>query len=103
MKGGYRKGAGRKKGFAAKSAEEARKVLSERVAAEIGPIAEILICKAKKGDIRAIKELLDRAWGKAPQSLALEASESLQVSITSFSHLSNEELEKIASARSKSI
>ena len=63
MQGGKRLGAGRKKGFAAKNAEEARRLLSERVAQEIGPICDILVSKAKKGDMRAIKELLDRAWG----------------------------------------
>ena len=67
MKGGRRDGAGRKPGFAAKSAEEARKLLAERVAQEIGPIADILISKAKKGDMQAIRELFDRAWGKPPQ------------------------------------
>lgn len=68
MQGGYRSGSGRKKGFAAKSAEEARKLLSERVAKEIGPISDILIRKAKKGDVRAIKELFDRAWGRSFQA-----------------------------------
>jgi len=31
MRGGYRQGAGRKQGFSAKSAEEARRILSEMV------------------------------------------------------------------------
>lgn len=71
MRGGYRAGAGRKKGFAAKNAEEARKLLSEKLAQEIEPIAEVLIKQAKKGDTRAIKELFDRSWGKAPQALQI--------------------------------
>ncbi len=75
MRGGYRAGAGRKRGFAAKNAEEARKLLSERVTQEIGPISEALISQAKKGDIRAIKELFDRAWGRAPQATAEELSQ----------------------------
>lgn len=74
MKGGFREGAGRKKGFAAKGAEEARKVLSERVAQEIGPLSEMLISKAKKGDIQAIKELFDRAWGRSPQSIDMTSA-----------------------------
>jgi hypothetical protein len=69
MHGGKRQGAGRKQGFAAKSAEEARRLLSERVAQEIGPITDILLSKAKEGDIRAIRELFDRAWGRPPQAL----------------------------------
>lgn len=66
--GGYRNGAGRKKGFAAKNTEEARKFISARLAEEIGPICDALMHKAKKGDIRAIKELFDRAWGRPTMS-----------------------------------
>jgi hypothetical protein len=71
MRGGYRQNAGRKKGFAAMNAEEARKLLSVRLAQEIGPIAEALISEAKKGNIRAVKELFDRAWGRPPQDISL--------------------------------
>ncbi|MBI2004894.1 hypothetical protein HYS79_01880 [Patescibacteria group bacterium] len=67
MRGGYRQGAGRKQGFAAKSAEETRRILSEMVMSEIKPIGKALIAKAKKGDVMAVRELFDRAWGKAPQ------------------------------------
>lgn len=73
MRGGYRNGAGRKKGFSAKSAEEARRILSEMVMREINPIGEALITKAKNGEIPAIKELFDRTWGRAPQSINLDA------------------------------
>lgn len=68
MRGGYRPNSGRKKGFSAKNAEEARKLLSERLAQEIEPIANVLVSEAKKGNIRAIKELFDRAWGRVPQA-----------------------------------
>ncbi|MGD0328654.1 MAG: hypothetical protein ABSB00_03020 [Minisyncoccia bacterium] len=71
MRGGYRKGAGRKQGFAAKNAEEARKLLSERVLHEIKPISNALISKAKTGDVRAIHELFDRAWGRSPQAIEI--------------------------------
>jgi hypothetical protein len=71
MRGGYRAGSGRKRGLAAKNAEEARRMLSERVVQEIGPIADALISKAREGDIRAIHELLDRAWGRAPQAIEI--------------------------------
>ena len=67
MKGGYRLGAGRKKGFAAKSSEEARKIFSEMLMREIEPIAKALITKAKRGDVAAARELFDRSWGKATQ------------------------------------
>lgn len=71
MHGGFRKGAGRKQGFAAKSAEEARKYLSSRVAEEIGPLADKLIQKAKSGDVRAVHLLFDRAWGKPRQEIQI--------------------------------
>lgn len=66
MRGGKRQGAGRKQGFAAKNAEEARRVFAEMVSKEITPIATALIKQAKKGDIRAAQLLFDRAWGKVP-------------------------------------
>lgn len=66
MRGGKRQGAGRKQGFAAKSAEEARRAFAEMVSKEITPIALALIKQAKKGDIRAAQLLFDRAWGKSP-------------------------------------
>src|ERR1700733_2919815 len=72
MHGGKRTGAGRKQGFAAKNAEEARKLLSERLAQEIDPTSRALINKAKTGDERAIHELFDRAWGRAAQELKIE-------------------------------
>ncbi len=65
MRGGYRQNAGRKQGFSAKNAEEARRVLSAMVMREIEPIGKALIAKAKKGDVTAIRELFDRAFGKA--------------------------------------
>lgn len=84
MQGGKREGAGRKQGFAAKTAEEARKLLSERVAQEIGPITDILIKLAKQGNIKAIHELLDRAWGRAPQEKDVIKKDSFVVNLVNF-------------------
>jgi hypothetical protein len=75
MRGGYREGAGRKQGMAAKNAEEARHILSEMIMKEIVPIGEILIKKAKAGNIQAVRELFDRAFGKSTQSLKFELHE----------------------------
>ena len=94
MRGGYRQGAGRKQGFAAKSAEEARKLFAERVAQEIVPLADILLKQAKKGDIRAIRELFDRAWGRPSQAIQLQ-SEKLPIPIM-VRFLNDETLEKYA-------
>jgi hypothetical protein len=73
MKGGRRQGAGRKQGFAAKSAEEARKLFSELLMDEIEPIAQALIAKAKSGDVAAAKELFDRSWGKSMQATEIKS------------------------------
>jgi hypothetical protein len=73
MRGGYRQNSGRKEGFSAKNAEEARRILSEMVMSEIKPIGKALIAKAKKGDITAARELFDRAFGKAPQTTKIDS------------------------------
>src|SRR3989344_2703224 len=75
MRGGYRAGAGRKKGFAAKNAEEARRILSEMVMRDIEPIGKALITKAKRGDVMAVRELFDRAFGRAPQTEKIDPSD----------------------------
>ncbi len=71
MHGGHRPGSGRKPGFSARSAEEARRYFSQRVAEEIEPLADMLLEKAKEGDIRALKILLDRAFGRPRQEILL--------------------------------
>jgi hypothetical protein len=74
MHGGNRVGAGRKIGFPAKSAEEARRYLSSRVAEDISPLADMLIEKALGGDMRALQILFDRAWGRPRQEVELISS-----------------------------
>lgn len=71
-KGGYRPGAGRPKGSKDPTTlvkEQALLILREKVLAEITPVTQALIEKAKTGDVPAIKELFDRAFGKAPQAI----------------------------------
>ena len=68
--GGARPGAGRKKGQKANhtlQAEAARKKLIEMYSVAAEQINLVLIDKALKGDMLAIKELHDRAFGKAYQ------------------------------------
>lgn len=71
MKGGYRPGAGRKKGLASIEAEKAHDFIAQKVSASLGPIINNLIVQAKKGNIQATKELFDRAWGKSQTQIAL--------------------------------
>lgn len=90
MRGGYRAGAGRKQGFAAKNAEEARRILSEMVMHDIEPIGRALVAKAKKGDVIAVRELFDRAFGKSPQTAKIELERDRPVAIyfdKAFEHL----------------
>jgi hypothetical protein len=69
--GGKRPGAGRKKGFSGIEAEKAREYIAKRLAKALDPILDALIERAKAGDIRAAHELLDRAYGRPPESIAL--------------------------------
>jgi len=69
MHGGIRTGAGRKSGFSAKRAEEARKYISQRVSEEIEALTDVLIQKAKDGDMRAMNMLFNRAWGRPRQEI----------------------------------
>lgn len=69
QRGGYRPGSGRKKGFATIAREKAKDYLARRLEEEIAPIADKLIEKAQTGDVPAIKELFDRAWGKPHQAV----------------------------------
>jgi len=72
MRGGYRQNAGRKKGFSALEAEKARNLICERLSKNLLPIIDILITRAKEGDIKAARELFDRAYGKSQPSLSDE-------------------------------
>lgn len=70
--GGARPGAGRPKDSKDKQTlvkEQALLALREMVLKDIEPVTQALIKKAKTGDVPAIKELFDRAFGKAPQAI----------------------------------
>lgn len=45
------------------------------------PVAEALLDKATKGDVSAIKEFNDRAFGKAPQAIAMTAEVTLKLDV----------------------
>ena len=62
--------------------EKAREYLIMRLSQELEPIVTALIEKAKGSDVAAIKELFDRAWGKAPQAIDMTTKgEAMQVII----------------------
>ena len=62
--------------------EQARAFLISKIKENIEPIADALIGKAKQGDVPAIKELFDRAWGKPNQSISGLDNTPIQVDIT---------------------
>ncbi len=70
--GGARPGAGMPKGKRTRKTlerEAAKLYLIRRVEEDIEELTTALLDKAKTGDIQALKEALDRAWGKAMQSI----------------------------------
>jgi len=74
--GGYRPGSGRKKGSLAShtiKTQEFRKQLIDETTKEQEPIIRALVSSAKKGNLPAIKELLDRILGKANQELDVKS------------------------------
>jgi hypothetical protein len=84
MSGGRRKGAGRKKGFSAIEAQKSREYIAWRVSESLEPLVDVLINKGLDGDIRAIKELFERAFGKATQGIEMSTpkGEAFSVLIT---------------------
>src|SRR3990167_5371758 len=63
---------GRKKGSKAThtlDAEQVKKLYIEKAREYALPILQALVRKARKGDVPAIKEFNDRAFGKAPQAI----------------------------------
>lgn len=79
MLGGARPGAGRKKGYKAIAAEKANAYIAKRVSDELAPIIDVAIDQAKKGDITARKDLLDRAYGKPKETLDLGGEVNLKL------------------------
>lgn len=73
--GGYRPGAGRKKGFAALAAERTRIQVAKMVEEEIIPLTKAQIEKAKKGDSVAYNALMNRAFGMPRQNLGLDGGD----------------------------
>lgn len=62
-------------------------------------LVSALIVQGLKGDVRAIKELIDRTEGKAVQKIDLEGS--VETNIPDLSHLNVKQLEKLYGSFSK--
>lgn len=74
--------------------EKAREYLARRVEEEIQPIANSLIEKASTGDVQAIRELFDRAWGKPAQGIELSGKDgdAIQIDVDSIKNMSEEDI-----------
>jgi hypothetical protein len=77
--GGKRTGAGRKTGFNALEAEKARELICLKLSENLGPIADIAIKQAKKGDRHARQWLMERAYGKVGTITELEEEKELPI------------------------
>jgi len=65
---------GRPKGSLSNATKEAmifRQFLVNRIKREKKPIIDALMTKAKGGDVPALRELFDRAFGKAKESIEI--------------------------------
>lgn len=81
-KGGKRPGAGRPAGTVSSATLEAQKqreLLVKLLTPHVTDIFEALKAKALAGDVAAAKELFDRAWGKATQTVEVEDKRTLIV------------------------
>lgn len=71
-RGGYRPGAGKKKGSKSSNTLDALAIKSlyiEKAKEHALPMLEALVKKGLEGDVPAIKEFNDRVFGKAPQAV----------------------------------
>lgn len=79
---------GRPKGSLAPStlkAIETKAAFVAEVERNLRPIIDALMEKATSGDVTAIKELLDRAWGKPTQTIAGDKDNPFTVAVISYS------------------
>lgn len=74
--GGRRAGSGRKKGSPNKSTAEIKAHAREHGAAAIERLAHLMMnAESEAAQVAAAKEILDRAYGKAPQAITGEEGE----------------------------
>ena len=61
-------------------ANEFKRIFQEAISFEdMKAVAEAMLTKAKGGDVKAAKEVLDRCMGKAPQAVKLEGEVNLNM------------------------
>jgi hypothetical protein len=94
-RGGFRPGAGRKRGLASIAAEKAREFAIQKIVANIGPILDAQIASAvgvkyvtedgeiytQKPDVSAGKNLIDQAIGKAKETVEQDIEVTLKLDV----------------------
>lgn len=74
--GGKREGSGRQKGVPNKSTAEIKEAARKHGAAAIDRLAHLMMkAESEAAQVAAAKEILDRAYGKAPQAMTGEDGE----------------------------
>jgi hypothetical protein len=78
-RGGKREGAGRKKGIPNKSTAEIKELAQQYAPEAIAELARLMKeAESEAARVTAIKEILDRAYGKSPQALTGEGGGPIQ-------------------------
>jgi len=85
--GGARPGAGRPPKFSTLEAQQARNYIAERLRDVMPKLYEVMYKKAIKGDMIALKELLDRGFGKSRQQIGVEGGEEGSALVIQISEL----------------
>lgn len=73
---------GRPKGLATIEREKAKDYIAQRIGKFMPAIFDVMIEKGLKGDILAIRELFDRAWGKSAMAITGHDGRELVIRIT---------------------
>ena len=78
-RGGKREGAGRPIASQTLETQNARLYIAERIKEIMPELFDVMFEKARKGDMVAMKELFDRGFGKAAQSMSLDMQGNISV------------------------
>ena len=66
------------------TAEVMRERIADMIAPHLEELVRTLVKKAKKGDIRAVKELFDRAWGRPIQAISTDLKDTIPTLLNSL-------------------
>jgi phage gp46-like protein len=94
-RGGKREGAGRKKGIPNKSTAEIKELAQQYAPAALAELARLMKDgESEAARVSAIKEILDRAYGKSPQAITGEGGEGAVKHAITISWMTEDEAKK---------